>query len=149
MARARFDVYINKNKTIDRFLNSLCFAPEDGRRLSVPVLAYGDGNFPVTGKGEEPVPVKFIWRRARQLYRVVMIDEYRTTRVCHHCKEESTSFVRLLQADPRAQQQEDGTPRNGEAREVIRQFTSVCGVCTNTNSYYYRPPRQSHLVGEK
>jgi hypothetical protein len=98
VARTSFDFYINKRKSVSSFLRSLAYAPSarehprEKRRLDLPVLAYGDANLKSTGKGERGVPVKYIYREAALVYKTVMVDEYRTTRVHCDCGKDTAAF---------------------------------------------------------
>eukprot|EP00960_Hanusia_phi_P059891 764319-Hanusia_phi.AAC.2 len=85
----RMDNFIHKKKAIDRFFNALC---QKGERK--PIIAYGDGDFPCTGRNENPVPVKWIKEQCKRRYKTVEIDEFLTTRCCNQCGQHLGDFRR-------------------------------------------------------
>ena len=90
-ARMKFDIYISKRKSVDRFIRTM-----KGKGEIEPVIAYGNARFPSTGRrGERPVPVRWIRRRFENHYRVVDVDEYRTTKCCNDCGSELDVLRRI------------------------------------------------------
>ena len=86
-ARNRMDVYIHKNKCVDKFFQSFHQENEDK-----PVIAYGAAKFNPTGHGEIPGPTTFLAKRCAQFYETEMIDEYNTSKMCCNCGCELTKF---------------------------------------------------------
>jgi hypothetical protein len=84
-ARNRMDVYIHKNKCLDRFFQSL--VKENPEK---PVIAYGDAKFAPTGRGEVSGPTTFMAKKCAQHHEVIMVNEFRTSKMCHDCGEELT-----------------------------------------------------------
>lgn len=84
-ARNRMDVYIHKNKCLDRFFSSLW----QGDRQQ-PMIAYGNAKFASMGKGEVAVPTTWVAKKCQEHYTTVGIDEHLTTKMCHDCGMELT-----------------------------------------------------------
>jgi hypothetical protein len=84
-ARNRMDVYIHKNKCLDRFFSSLWQGNQ-----SPPIIAYGNAKFASTGPGEKAVPTTGVAKKCQQYYKTVGIDEHLTTKMCHECGEKLT-----------------------------------------------------------
>ena len=75
----RFRTTGGKKSVRQKFINSL----DDGSNRRI-VIAYGNGSFAPTGKGEKAVPVTTLYREMCRAYIVILIDEFRTTQV--HCE---------------------------------------------------------------
>ena len=88
-ARNRMDVYIHKNKCVDKFFQSFHQENEDK-----PVIAYGAAKFNPTGHGEIPGPTTFLAKRCAQFYETEMIDEYNTSKMCCGCGRELSKLYR-------------------------------------------------------
>jgi hypothetical protein len=78
--RQSLALYIGKRSVLDTFYQRIRAAGEPGRRI---VVAYGNGSFPSTGRGELAVPTKWAYEAMCQAFLVVLVDEYRTTAVNH------------------------------------------------------------------
>lgn len=88
MKRLRFTLYSKKRSTVSRAVSRILRGTsktDKGRRL---IVAYGDGRFASTGRGESGVPVKTIRREfEKQLRRMnngstlVSIDEWGTSKI--------------------------------------------------------------------
>ena len=88
-AMNRMDVYIHRNQCMDQFFQSL----QEKDQLE-PIIAYGAAKFNSTGIGEQAVPTTFIGKRCQEYYKMVMIDEYKTSQICHQCEEKLTLLYR-------------------------------------------------------
>ena len=76
----RIDNWIHKHKVLDRFFQTF----QEGQQVK-PVIAYGAAKFAPTGRGERAVPTEAMRKRCANHYKVVPVDEYRTTKCCHRC----------------------------------------------------------------
>lgn len=77
-SRQRFNLYSNKKKSYDNFFKSL--DDDSGRRL---VIAFGDAGFASTAKHEIAAPTTTLEKECRKWYKVIKVDEFRTTQL--HC----------------------------------------------------------------
>lgn len=84
-ARNRMDVYIHKHQCLDRFFQSL--VKENPER---PIIAYGSAKFSSTGHGEVAVPTTFMAKKCAQHFETFMVNEFRTSKMCHDCGKELT-----------------------------------------------------------
>ena len=73
------DTYIHSRSAVDRFWRRAI------KDLSHPVIAYGAASFSATGRGERAVPTARMAVAAARHGRVVMVDEYNTTKCCNAC----------------------------------------------------------------
>ena len=85
--RQRFATYSGKKSTIHRFLESL--KDDSNRRI---VLAYGDAGFAHNGPGELSVPTSGLQKQCAKKYKVVPIDEFRTSQI-HHWEDQRCAKV--------------------------------------------------------
>ena len=76
--RERLRVYSLKRSCLDRFFNTMNGPVK-------PVIAYGAGKFNPTGKGELSAPTTSLSQRCSLHFPTVMVDEFRTTAICHEC----------------------------------------------------------------
>ncbi len=53
------------------------------------IAVFGNGVFPSSMKGLPPAPVTKIRDSLARQGRVVIVDEFRTSKVCHHCHHET------------------------------------------------------------
>ena len=99
--RARFANFIGKHQAVDSFLSSLWrpgrpkgryrkteerLAKVDRSKVGAkPTIVYGDGRFGPGGRGEQNVPTVFMKRRVSLQYKLVMVDEYFTSKACFDC----------------------------------------------------------------
>ena len=93
-ARDRFDRCVRKQKVLDRFLSriarndpmpiAISLSPKVSRPRR-PHFLYGAASFPPTGRGEKAVPVSRTLRRCKERFRVTMVNEYGTSRICADC----------------------------------------------------------------
>ena len=74
------------------------------------VVAYGAARFGSTMRGSRGVPLQRLLRYLKQRALVVMVDEYRTSRVCSKCSEQ-----RLKDRGP--EEEEKKTPEDKRAEE--------------------------------
>ena len=77
----KFFMYRRTQKCMDKAFNRLL----KGVNLSKTVVAFGDGSFPSSSKGELPGPLSSLVRKLSKRIRVVMIDEYNTSKTCNDC----------------------------------------------------------------
>jgi len=84
-SREDFRVYCLKHKTLDKFFQTMARATPAGEEK--PVIAYGAAKFSPTGKHELSAPTTFVSKRCSKFFRVTMIDEYNTTKICNRCHE--------------------------------------------------------------
>ena len=77
--RQRFATYGGKQRTVQKFLESL--NDGSGRRI---VLAYGDAGFSSNGVGELSVPTCGLVKACAKKYNIQMIDEFRTSQIHHY-----------------------------------------------------------------
>jgi hypothetical protein len=75
-ARSRLHVYSGKKKVYDTFFNSL--KDNSGRRV---IIAYGDAGFASSSKYELTAPTTRVLTETKKHFKVVMIDEFRTTQI--------------------------------------------------------------------
>jgi len=83
-SRERMHLWIGKNRTLDRFYASM------GKNLTV---AYGSAKFAPTGPGELAVPTTDAFKRCSKHFKIKLIDEFRTSKMCSCCGEESQSCI--------------------------------------------------------
>ena len=88
--RLKFRSYLLRNRCMDRVLSSWTNVTKEkdaqGRKISCkPIIAYGDGNFSSTGKGEKAIPNKTFYNKCKRYYKTVLVNEYRTTALCCGC----------------------------------------------------------------
>ena len=79
--QSRFRVYGLMRKTLDRFFHGM----RGDRGEPPPVVAYGAANFAPTGRGERAVPTTALAKACARHFKVTMIDEFRTSQMCHAC----------------------------------------------------------------
>ena len=90
-ARDRFDRFTRKQKVLDRFWalvekrDPMPVNTPDGPKPRRPHLMFGGASFAPTGRGEKAVPVSRTLKRCKERFRVTMVPEYGTTRICSHC----------------------------------------------------------------
>ena len=82
-SRERMHLWIGKNRTLDRFYASM------GKNLTV---AYGSAKFAPTGPGELAVPTTDAFKRCSKHFKIKLIDEFRTSKMCSCCGEELTKL---------------------------------------------------------
>ena len=75
-SRQRLKTYSGKKSVFDNFFNSL--KDNSGRRV---VIAYGDAGFASSSKYETAAPTTRVLTEAKKHFRVIMVDEFRTTQV--------------------------------------------------------------------
>ena len=82
--KQKFDaVYINKTVRLLK---------EEAGEGNEFVVAYGDGKFPLTMKGVGSSAHERLMRLLSKKVRVVITDEYRTTKACPKCREQGHSM---------------------------------------------------------
>jgi hypothetical protein len=79
-SRLKFKQYILKNRCVDSLFAS--WTPKGAEK---PRIAWGDGSFAPTGKGEQAVPCKEFYRRCKRYYNTVLVNEFRTSKLCNCC----------------------------------------------------------------
>jgi hypothetical protein len=77
-ARARFRVFGLKKKVLDRFFNRM-------EGTVKPIILYGASKFKPNGRNELSAPTTSIYKACEKRFKVELIDEFRTTRVCENC----------------------------------------------------------------
>jgi uncharacterized protein YdaT len=75
-SRQRFNLYSNKKKSYDNFFKSL--DDKSGRQL---VIAFGDAGFASNAKHELAAPTTTLEKECKKWYKVVKVDEFRTTQL--------------------------------------------------------------------
>jgi hypothetical protein len=91
------DSYIHRRKALDHFWKRTTAPVEVVTPPRKVVIAYGDGAFPSGGRGERSVPKKSVKTSARAFaYRVVDVDEFRTTVMCADCGERTVAVKQLV-----------------------------------------------------
>ena len=85
-SRERMHLWIGKNRTLDRFYASM------GKGA---IIAYGSAKFAPTGPGELAVPTSSAFKRCSKHFKIKLIDEFRTSKMCNSCEGELTKlFIR-------------------------------------------------------
>ena len=77
----KFYTYTRKQKCLDRFFNRVL----NGADPCHTVIAFGNGRFPTSARGERGGPLMALARRLANRIRVVYTDEFRTSKTCSHC----------------------------------------------------------------
>jgi hypothetical protein len=80
--RNNMSTYIHKIKAIDKFLVKL------GSKTKETVVAYGAAKFNCSCTGAVPVPTVTAYKMCKKHYKTVLVDEFRTSKMCCHCDEE-------------------------------------------------------------
>ena len=104
--RLRFDNYVAKRQTLDKFFQSL--KPPGGGSA---VVAFGDARFPATGRGRVSAPTSKVLEACKRHFTVLMVDEYHTTKCCARCGSELKHFYRLVLPPPEGGSEEQSAPR--------------------------------------
>ena len=82
-AKIKMDNYIHKNKTVDKFFNTM---KKKGEKE--PTIAYGAAKFAPNGKGELSAPTTFLAKKCAKKFKIKFVDEFRTTKCCADCESE-------------------------------------------------------------
>jgi transposase len=77
----KFFVHTRRQKCLDRAFNRLV----NGLDLSKTVIAFGNGKFPTSSKGEKSGPLSSLARKLSTRLRVIMTDEFKTSKTCNAC----------------------------------------------------------------
>ena len=77
----RFRTYRLKQKCLDKFFASM----RGPKRSENPVIAYGAAKFNPNSKSELSAPTTSLSRKCSNFYPTVMVDEFRTTKICYKC----------------------------------------------------------------
>jgi hypothetical protein len=77
-ARTRFRVFGLKKKVLDRFFNRM-----DGPVK--PIIMHGSAKFSPNGRSELSAPTTSIYRLCEKRFKVELVDEFRTTKICSNC----------------------------------------------------------------
>lgn len=77
-ARARFRVFGLKKKVLDRFFNRMEGSVK-------PIVLYGSAKFKSNGRNEISTPTTSIYKACEKRFKVELVDEFRTTKVCENC----------------------------------------------------------------
>ena len=81
--RENFRKYCLKQKCLDKFFSSMGGTEENN---DFPVIAYGAAKFNPSGKHELSVPTTSLSKKCSDFYHTIMVDEFRTTKLCHKCE---------------------------------------------------------------
>jgi hypothetical protein len=81
----KFRTFLLKRQYLDRFFVKLGKDKQGKKSAIPPIIAYGDGDFKCTGKGEQSVPNKEVYRTCKRYYKTILINEFRTTALCNCC----------------------------------------------------------------
>jgi hypothetical protein len=87
----KFSIYQKCQSVIARAVNSL----QNPQKQDIVVL-YGDGNFVLGGRGWQSVPVKAFKEAVKHQYKVIEVDEFRTSSVCPKCGEQLCKVLEFL-----------------------------------------------------
>lgn len=85
-ARERFRVYCLRNKTLDKFFQTM-----NGKEK--PTIAYGAAKFNPNNKNELSAPTTYLSKRCAIHFPTVFVDEYNTTKVCACCDSKLSPVV--------------------------------------------------------
>jgi hypothetical protein len=85
-ARERFRVYCLRNKTLDKFFQTM-----NGKEK--PTIAYGAAKFNPNNKNELSAPTTYLSKRCAVHFPTVFVDEYNTTKVCACCDSKLSPVV--------------------------------------------------------
>ena len=85
--KLRFILQRQKQKFDRKFVNKALEIFEEGAGGNDFVVAYGDGQFPLTMKGCGSLAHGRLMRLLLKRVRVVMTNEYRTTKACPKCRD--------------------------------------------------------------
>jgi len=77
-ARAKFRIYGLKRKVLDRFFNKM-------NGPIKPVIFFGAAKFNPNSKNELSSPTTSISKACARHFKVVMVDEFRTSKICANC----------------------------------------------------------------
>ena len=80
-AKERFRTWRGKRRTVDRFFQSVRKADKE-RDV---VVGWGQARFPSSARGGRAAPTTKLFQIAQWHLRVMLVDEFRTTQVCHSC----------------------------------------------------------------
>ncbi len=83
-AREQFRVYALKQTTMDKVFQTTERKPEKTGKID-PVIAYEAAKLSSLTKNELSVPTTSEFRRCANHFRVILVDEYRTTQESHRC----------------------------------------------------------------
>lgn len=75
-----FRVYRRKQILLDNYFQSMHVKGE-----RKPIIAFGNGRFPSSGRGERSVPTEYMKKKCKQFFETVEVDEFRTSCVCPKC----------------------------------------------------------------
>lgn len=89
--RHRFDALVMKYKCLDRFFVHLLKGYKKGKRAKMGdksniVVVFGAAKFPTTCRGDISGPLVSLVKRLARYCRVMLIDEFRTSKKCHRCE---------------------------------------------------------------
>jgi hypothetical protein len=111
-SKQRFNLYSGKKRSYDNFFQSL--DDKSGRKL---IIAFGDAGFASTAKNELSAPTTTLEKQCRKWYKIVKVDEFRTTQL--HC--ESGSILTKIKEHSLTK---EGKPFVKTIRGLLRYKTS-------------------------
>lgn len=82
--KLRFLHYQHRQKTLDKICKLIMEDQNRDQRADI-VVAYGNGKFPTSAKGQPAGPLGAIPKRLKSVAKVIMVDEHRTSKVCSNC----------------------------------------------------------------
>lgn len=95
----RFALHQGKQRSVDQFCNRLERAiPGDTRPIE---LAYGNASFGAGGRGERCVPVKWFRDRIALRFKVVDVDEFRSSKISYQTQEMLGKVGRIVGEEAR------------------------------------------------
>ena len=104
--KLKLNIYINTQKSESKIIKN--FKKKFGRPKEC-LLVFGDWSKEDNMKGKEPIISKKIKKIFKQQkYDVYMIDEYRTSKLCHKCCGECEGFLRRDSHKPKHKNKETG-----------------------------------------
>ena len=88
-ARQRLSLYGGKKRVFERYFNSI----KNFDKSKKIIIAYGSAKFASGGKGEVSVPTTSAYKECSLRFPIIVVDEFRTTRV-HHEDESILGYIK-------------------------------------------------------
>lgn len=98
-SRQRLNLYSGKKKVYDEFFSNLK-SPSDTRTV---VVAYGDAGFASASKYELSAPTKTLEKQCARWFKIVKVDEFRTTQLHHQTNEILSKVTEIKQNENQKQ----------------------------------------------
>lgn len=133
----KFYTYRRRQQCLDRAFNRI----EAGLPRKNLVIAFGNGKFPTSSKGEKGGPLVLLARRLATRLKVVYTDEYKTSKTCSHCH--GPSNHPLVKGWKCINLDDKKSPRKYEL--VIESRHEIL-QCKNCSVWYDRDLNASYLI---